>query len=153
MTVAELIREIQRHGGDVIVDGDDLHLSAPQPLSGDLLNQIRDHKAELLAYLNAVVANTVDPTGPCPDCGSGQWWQIPGQAWHCRACEPDMPLTVTTLTLPCHKERVAPVGSLAGLEQMLDVACEGLNITPEQLRQELEKGGDIPDLVSGPLTP
>ncbi|MDQ3796105.1 MAG: hypothetical protein M3294_00625 [Pseudomonadota bacterium] len=30
---------------------------------------------------------------------------------------------------------------------------QGLNITPEQLRQELEAGGDLPDLFSGALTP
>jgi hypothetical protein len=35
---------------------------------------------------------------------------------------------------------------------MLEVACKGLAITPEQLRQELEQGGDIPDLQSGALT-
>jgi hypothetical protein len=28
-----------------------------------------------------------------------------------------------------------------------------LSFTPDQLRQELEAGGDIPDLVSGTLTP
>jgi hypothetical protein len=36
---------------------------------------------------------------------------------------------------------------------MLEVACRGLRITPEQLHQELEEDGDIPDLVSGALTP
>jgi hypothetical protein len=36
---------------------------------------------------------------------------------------------------------------------MLEVACQGLSIKPEQLRQELEAGGDIPYLVSGVLTP
>ncbi len=36
---------------------------------------------------------------------------------------------------------------------MLEIACEGLSLTPEQLRQELEENGDIPDLVSGELTP
>jgi hypothetical protein len=30
---------------------------------------------------------------------------------------------------------------------------QGLNITPEQLRQELEAGGDLPILLSGALTP
>ncbi|HKF96512.1 MAG TPA: hypothetical protein VKB96_18365, partial [Gammaproteobacteria bacterium] len=94
-----------------------------------------------------------DPVGPCPDCGSGQWWQLARQAWHCRACEPGMPLTATTLTLPCHKEQVPRVGFLAGVERMLEIACEGLSITPDQLRRELEAGGDIPDLVSGALTP
>jgi hypothetical protein len=38
-------------------------------------------------------------------------------------------------------------------KRMLEVACEGLRLTPEQLRQELEAGGDLPDLVSGALTP
>ena len=37
---------------------------------------------------------------------------------------------------------------------MLEVACQGfLNITPEQFHQALEESGDIPDLVSGALTP
>jgi hypothetical protein len=63
-----------------------------------------------------------------------------------------MPLTATTLTLPCHKERVAPAGSHAGLERLIQVVCRGLNIRPEQLRKELEASGDLPDLVSGALT-
>jgi hypothetical protein len=30
---------------------------------------------------------------------------------------------------------------------------QGLSFTPEQLRQELEAGGDLPDLASDALTP
>jgi hypothetical protein len=41
----------------------------------------------------------------------------------------------------------------AQLCHMLETACEGLTITPEQLRQELKEGGDIPDLQSDALTP
>ncbi len=86
-----------------------------------------------------VLTETDDPIGPCPDCGSGQWWHLPAQAWHCRACEPDMPLTATTLTSGhCHKECVAPVGSHADLKQMIEVKCERRPITLEQLRQELK---------------
>ncbi len=59
----------------------------------------------------------------------------------------------TTLTLPCHKEQASFVGPFIGIKRMFTTACEGLNITPEQLRQELEDNGDIPDLVSGALTP
>ncbi len=97
--------------------------------------------------------DTSDPARPCYVCGSGQWWQIPGQAWHCRACEPDMPLTATTVTLPCHKVELRPVSTSAGLERMLELACQGLSITPEQLHLELEEAGDLHDLVSGALTP
>jgi hypothetical protein len=95
----------------------------------------------------------VDPDGPCPACGSGQWWQLPGRAWRCRACEPDMPLTTTTLTLPCHKVELRPAAALAELRTPFETACQGLNITPQQLHQQLEENGDLPDLVSGALTP
>ncbi|MDQ4146388.1 MAG: hypothetical protein M3120_01625 [Pseudomonadota bacterium] len=95
----------------------------------------------------------IEPAGPCPDCGSGQWWQLPGEPWHCRACEPDMPLTATTLTLPCHKEQAQPVAAHAGADHMIETVCEDLNITPEHLFQELEAHGDLPDLISGALTP
>ncbi|MDQ4148029.1 MAG: hypothetical protein M3120_10210 [Pseudomonadota bacterium] len=64
-----------------------------------------------------------------------------------------MPLTATTFTLPCHKEQVRPIGFYDGLECIIQNACQGLSITPEQLRRELEENGDIPDLVSGELRP
>ncbi|MDQ4146338.1 MAG: hypothetical protein M3120_01345 [Pseudomonadota bacterium] len=51
-----------------------------------------------------------------------------------------------------HKEQAPPGGSHDGLERMLELACEGLNITREQLRQVLTEGGYLPDLVSGALT-
>jgi hypothetical protein len=61
MSVADLIRAIHWHGAYVTVDGDDLHLSAPQPLPADLVDQIRKHKMVLLHYLNKDIANTDDP--------------------------------------------------------------------------------------------
>jgi hypothetical protein len=36
----------------------------------------------------AADAAIADPAGRCPDCGSGQWWQLPGEPWHCHHCEP-----------------------------------------------------------------
>jgi hypothetical protein len=64
-----------------------------------------------------------------------------------------MPLTATTLTLPCHKVQLCPVAAHAGLRTLFEDAYQGLSITPEQLRWELEENGDIPDLVSGALAP
>ena len=46
----------------------------------------------------SIPKTTVDPVKPCPHCGSSQWWQLPGEPWHCRICESDMPLRATTLT-------------------------------------------------------
>ncbi len=47
-----------------------------------------------------------DPAGRCPNCGSGQYWQLPCKPWRCRECEPmsdDISRRATTLTpiLPC----------------------------------------------------
>jgi hypothetical protein len=63
MSAVKHIQDIHRQGGSVKVDVDDLNLTAPQPLPADLLNQICQHKAELLAYLSADAANTIDPMG------------------------------------------------------------------------------------------
>ncbi len=136
MSAADLLAGFSRRGIQLRAEGERLSYDAPAgQLQASDLEELRSHKSELLAYLNREAANTfADPTGPCPDCGSGQSWQTPGEPWHCRACQPDMPLTATTLTLPCHKERVAAIGSAADLERMLKVACEGLSITPEQFR-------------------
>jgi hypothetical protein len=64
-----------------------------------------------------------------------------------------MPLVATTLTLSYHEAQVPLVSSLADLDRMLELACEGLSLTPDQLHQELEAGGDLPALASGELTP
>jgi hypothetical protein len=41
----------------------------------------------------------------------------------------------------------------ARLQRTLEPVCQGLSITPEQLRQHLQAGGDLQDLASGALTP
>ena len=62
-----------------------------------------------------------------------------------------MPLTATIL--PCHKVEPRPVPADAGLCSMSENACQGLSITPKQLRHELEEDGDLFDLACGALTP
>jgi hypothetical protein len=95
--------------------------------------------------------NAPDPKAPCPACGSGQWWQQ-GGAWHCRSCQPAMPLTATTLTLPCHQPPPPPlVPTHAPLDPLLEYACKGVAITAGQLRQALEDT-DLQALASGELT-
>jgi hypothetical protein len=48
---------------------------------------------------------------------------------------------------------LSSVAARASLRALFENACQGMMITPEHLRQELEEGGGIPDLVSGVLTP
>lgn len=167
MNAADLIQNIHHHGGEVRIEGADLVLSASQPLPADLLQGLRTHKGALLAYLNEESANSdpaetqtaqrlqitrddnpliADPVGPCSACGSGQWWQLPGEAWRCRRCElmrDDLSGRVTTLTLPCHEAQTRPVRDPARLRRMVELACRGLRIKPDQLWSELEASGDL----------
>ncbi len=109
MSAAELLAGFARRDIQLRAEGERLSYDAPNGVITPAdLEQLRKHKSELLAYLNREAANTfADPAGPCPDCGSGQWWQRSGQAWHCRACEPDMPLTATTVILALPQNRTA----------------------------------------------
>lgn len=109
----------------------------------------RAHSENISVSLN----EAGDPIGACPACGSGQWWRVSDQPWHCHACKPDMPLTATTLILPCHEIETRPVRNPARLRRMVEVACRGLSITPEQLWAELEENGDLADVECGAFSP
>jgi hypothetical protein len=92
-----------------------------------------------------------DPDGPCEACGSGQYWQLPGEPWHGRQGEPNTSLTATTLTRACHKAPASPAGAHAGLDTRFKTACEGLSLTPARLRTELIDDLDV--IASDGLTP
>jgi TubC N-terminal docking domain len=155
MSAAELLIGFSHRGIQLKAEGERLSYDAPAGhLQASDLEKLRSHKSELLAYLSREAANTIaDPSGSCTACESGQWWQIPGRPWYCRRCKPAMPCEAATLTLPCHKEQPQPVAAHAGIRTLFENACQRLSITPKQLRQELREGNDLPDLVSGVLTP
>jgi hypothetical protein len=114
----------------------------------------RAHCENLHAVRPEQAATIDDPVGPCPNCGSDRWWQLQGEPWHCRACEPmndDAACRATTLTLPCHKGRDQPTRDPARVKRMVEDVCRGLSITPEQLWRELEEGAHLSDLASGAL--
>jgi TubC N-terminal docking domain len=46
-----LIEAVQRAGGAIILHGDRLRLSAPEPLPEDLVQELRAHKAEVIDHL------------------------------------------------------------------------------------------------------
>jgi TubC N-terminal docking domain len=49
----DLLREVSEAAGTVRLEGDMLRLSAPEPLPDDLLVQLRQHKADIVALLAA----------------------------------------------------------------------------------------------------
>ena len=63
MIAAEIIAQVLDAGGQVTADGADLVLTAPRPLSPDLLDQIKAHKLAILEVLAAADDNAL-------------WWRV-----------------------------------------------------------------------------
>jgi hypothetical protein len=51
MSALPLIEAVQRAGGAIMLQGDRLRLSAPEPLPENLLQELRIHKAEVIDHL------------------------------------------------------------------------------------------------------
>ncbi len=52
MRVSDLIAEVHAAGGRIAADGPDLVLTAPSPLPGELVAQVKAHKPAILAALS-----------------------------------------------------------------------------------------------------
>jgi len=50
-TVLQLVHEVEAAGGRIAVNGDRLKLSAPGPLPNSLIDELRQHKAEVIGLL------------------------------------------------------------------------------------------------------
>lgn len=55
MSVHALMKQVREVGGDLTLNGDKIHISAPSPLPADVLNDIRQHKAGIIAALTPAV--------------------------------------------------------------------------------------------------
>lgn len=51
MSVHDLLAEVERYGGRLILDGENVKVRAPAPLPDELMARLRAHKAELLQVL------------------------------------------------------------------------------------------------------
>lgn len=49
-------------------------------------------------------------------------------------------------------ELITAINLAALVEKLIADACKDLTITPEQFRGELERGGDIPDILAGDIS-
>jgi hypothetical protein len=122
----------------------------------DLLTLFDEAQAALEVDASPELNREGDPAGACSACGGFQFWQIPGKTWHCRACHPmgvEARRAATTLTLPGAK----PAGTIVALDEArimraLKRACEGLLLSPEELRAQLDES-DLAEVMSGALSP
>lgn len=79
MTALDVIRSVQLHGGELVLDGEKLRVRAPGPLPHDLMQQVREHKPAIMtalgAPMDAVIAGILaeirphlpTPLQPLPD--------------------------------------------------------------------------------------
>ena len=50
-TAVKLVQEVEAAGGNIVVDGGRLKLSGPEPLHDSLIDELRQHKAEVIGLL------------------------------------------------------------------------------------------------------
>ena len=63
MNAREILDLAQQHGVQVSIEGNHLHLEAQQPPPPNLIDLLRNHKADLLAYLASQPKHPVHHTG------------------------------------------------------------------------------------------
>lgn len=74
MTASEIIQTLNRSSGVLLPNGNDLTVDAPDRiLTPALIEQIRQHKAELLAALNST--QTCEKCGAVIETESGERWR------------------------------------------------------------------------------
>ena len=59
MQAAELIRAVERAGGRLEPDGDGLVGEAPEPLPPPIMTALREHKTEIIDFLNRPLARVI----------------------------------------------------------------------------------------------
>ena len=61
MNIPDLLDRVTHSGGRLILDGDDLTIEAPEPLPDEMIDTIRQHKAELVGYLREEAKANTQP--------------------------------------------------------------------------------------------
>jgi hypothetical protein len=116
MSVTELRRELERLGVRLEVRGDQLAFHPTSALADDMVQQLRTHKADLVALLTTTTSSepftngqetssfqTEEDEDECPaahfelqeidwntpcSCGSLELWETVGGDWRCLRCHP-----------------------------------------------------------------
>ncbi len=142
MQAADLIRIVEEAGGHLEPDGDGLVIEAPEPLLEPIMVELRQHKAEVIDFLNRPVARVVllhCPPGvpetwvqgicdllarPCPaSCPAERWETLRENAytflrdWAARAHDLGWPATAL---FGVHRERPWVRFDHMGLVPLLD---------------------------------
>jgi len=76
MNAADIIHEVTRRGCNITVQDDTLKLSAPRPLPDGLMDEIRQHKPEVIAQLAPGVSEVRLTIITCRHCGSRYWHHL-----------------------------------------------------------------------------
>ena len=97
MDVLNLLTKLLKTGIKVTIkdkDGSKLWLTPAERVSGEMVPLIKEHKTEIIAYLQDYSQKRsgqmpVYPSYPCYICGNGDYWLTPWHTWECSRCHPN----------------------------------------------------------------
>ena len=113
--VEELLAEINRLGVVLVANDDRLQYYPRAAMTPELIERLREHKAEVLAVLhNPWPADDSDEPDPCPRCGGLAAWETITGRWRCMKCDPP---TKAIKVL----ERVERIRRRYGLENLVGI--------------------------------
>lgn len=96
MIGSQVLKQFSDKGIDFEIHGDKLKVIAPKgSVTPELKQLIETSKQTIMTAIQEYAANIepssgiAKPSGPCPRCGSGWWYQEVSQSWMCIKCHPD----------------------------------------------------------------
>ena len=96
MSATQLMIDLARLGIHIEAHGARLRYSPGSAVTPDLTRRMKAHKGELLAILRRDPEagepdegiEVIDPSDPCPKCGTLELWQSLAGNWRCLRCDP-----------------------------------------------------------------
>ena len=89
MMISELLDELARRGILLVANGDRLRFHPRDAMTPELLEQLKSHKAEVLAVMDDPWPTEDEPwPEPCPKCFGLELWETMTGRWRCMKCDP-----------------------------------------------------------------
>ena len=86
--VEELLDELARLGVMVVASGDRLKFYPRKAVSPELVERLKEHKAEVLVVMAEPWPEAEPEPEPCGKCGGLELWETPMGNWRCMKCDP-----------------------------------------------------------------